>query len=318
VGLWRFNEGSGTTAFDSSGHGNNGTLMGVNGNLPTWVPSQTGFGDALEFISDGTNYSYVSIPGNALLEIGQTSSNAWTITAWAYESSDGTGNFVSSYGRILVIDDGIYDNADLEVESGAQGDDEMFTWDDVTGAWQFGWGVSNSVSPLLDQWVHWAVVYDGTHITLYRDGNQGPFGGVASNTVNSYVEYGSLSQGEILIGTQLDPLVNNPNYPDCNWNGMLDDVAVFNVPLSQAQIQAVMAGDFRAFVSRPPLSVSRSAENIILSWAAAQATFQLQSTASLAPASWTGITNTPVQNGSILAVTLPDSAGTRFFRLIGP
>ena len=33
VGFWRFNEGSGTTAFDNSGEGNNATLF----NTPSWI-----------------------------------------------------------------------------------------------------------------------------------------------------------------------------------------------------------------------------------------------------------------------------------------
>ncbi len=315
VALWRFNEGSGTTALDSSGFGNNGTLAGENGNVPAWVSGQPGFGGALRFTNDGVNHSYVSVPGNALLEIGQTVANPWTITAWAYEDSDGTDDFVASYGRIMVIDDGTA----LQLESGASGDDEFYTWDyaywdRVNLDWENGWGISNSVSPLLDQWEHWAVVYDGTNVTLYRNGNQGPYGGAASYAVTAFVEYGSPDQGAILIGTEFDP--GQPAM--ANWNGLLDDVAVFNVALSQAQIQTVMAGDFSAFVPRPLLSVSSSAGNIVLSWPAAQATFQLQSTATLAPASWTNVATAPVPTGGMQVVTLPDGAGTQFFRLIGP
>jgi hypothetical protein len=169
------------------------------------------------------------------------------------------------------------------------------------------------VSPLLDQWEHWAVVYDGVGtITLYRDGNQGANGGMASVPVTSSVEYGSPDQGAITIGSEL------AQTGDRTWNGLLDDVAIFNVALSQTQIQTVMAGDFSAFVLQPQLSISRSSGNVILSWPAVQSTFQLQSTAKLAPASWAGVTNSPVQNGSTLTVTLPVGAGTQFFRLIGP
>jgi hypothetical protein len=99
---------------------------------------------------------------------------------------------------------------------------------------------------------------------------------------------------------------------------MLDDVAVFNIALTQAQIQTVMTGDFSAFIPQPQLSISSSSGNIVLSWPAVQATFQLQSTANLAQASWVGVTNSPAQNGNTLTVTLPAGAGTQFFRLIGP
>src|SRR3990167_9554249 len=63
VGYWAFDEGSGTTAGDSSGNGNNGTL--VNG--PTWTTGKVGSG-ALDF--DGTN-DYVA-----------GSSNSFAVSIW--------------------------------------------------------------------------------------------------------------------------------------------------------------------------------------------------------------------------------------------
>ena len=313
VGLWRFNQGSGTNVPDSSGLGNNGFLASINGNLPAWTTGQAGFGDALNFTNYGSNYAYVVIPSSGTLLIGQTATNAWTITAWAYESSDGTGNTVANYGRIMVIDDGTA----FQFESGSTlyTDLEMYTWARANSAWQIAWGIGSSVAPLLDQWVHWAVVYDGTNITVYRDGNQGPNAGIASLPLSPPSPLGGYFgfQDGILIGSEL------AQPADRTWNGMLDDEAVFNVALSQAQIQTVMAGNFSAFITQPPpqLSISSGSGNIVLSWPAAQAAYQLQFTAGLAPSSWTSVTNLPVQNGNAMTVTLPVGSGTRFFRLLG-
>jgi hypothetical protein len=311
LGLWRFNETAGTSILDSSGLGNNGTLMGENGDVPGLVPGQPGFGSALSITNDGTDYAYVKIPANDSLMIGQTATNPWTITAWAFEDSDGTGDFVANYGRILVIDDGTA----FQLESGSTeySDPQMYTWQRPTGPWQIGWGAyPSSVAPLLDQWEHWAVVYDGTNLTLYRNGNTGPNGGVASQPatgpMGGYLGY----QDGILIGSELAATA------DRTWNGLLDDVAVFNIALSQSQIQTVMAGDFRAFVPQPPLSISSSSGNIALSWPVVQATFQLQSTTNLAAASWANVSTPPVQNGVTLTVTLPVGTGTQYFRLFGP
>src|SRR5215471_5746575 len=124
VGLWRFNEGAGTNVSDSSGFNNNGVLAGENGNVPAWVTGQTGFGGALRFTNDGLNHAYVDIPASSSLQIGLTATTPWTLTAWAYEDSNGTTDFVASYGRILVLDDGTA----FQFESGASGDAEIYTW----------------------------------------------------------------------------------------------------------------------------------------------------------------------------------------------
>jgi hypothetical protein len=308
VALWRFNEGQGTNVLDSSGLGNNGVLQGENGNIPTWVPSQTGFGTGLRFTNDGTNYPAVVIPASGSLLIGQTPTNAWSITAWANEDSDGTGDFVATYGRILVIDDGTA----FQLESGASGDAELYTWARAYGDWQIGWGVGSPVAPLLDQWEHWAVVYDGTTLTVYRDGNSGTNGGVASAAVTQALGGYAGYQDGIVIGTEFD------QNADRTWNGVLDDIAVFSIALSPAQVQAVMAGDFSAFIPRPLLSVARSGPNLVVGWPSNLPTFQLQSTANLDAGAWSDVTTKPVVQGGSLTVTLPTNGRPQFFRLSGP
>jgi hypothetical protein len=99
---------------------------------------------------------------------------------------------------------------------------------------------------------------------------------------------------------------------------MLDDVAVFNIALSEAQVQAVMAGDFTAFIPRPQCSVFRSGRNVVVGWSANLPTFQLQSAANLSSGTWTSVTNAPVLEGASLTVTLPTAGGAQFFRLSGP
>ena len=79
------------------------------------------------------------------MQIGQTASDAWTITAWAYEDTNSSGDFVASYGRILVLDDGTA----LQLESGASGDDEFYTWARADTAWQIAWGQYGTADPRL-------------------------------------------------------------------------------------------------------------------------------------------------------------------------
>ncbi|MBU6427178.1 hypothetical protein KGQ27_02965, partial [Patescibacteria group bacterium] len=76
VGHWTFDEGSGATAADSSGNGNNGTL--VNG--PAWVAGK--IGQALSF--NGTN-NLVSIPGSSIFDF----QGDFTVSAWVKTTSSG-------------------------------------------------------------------------------------------------------------------------------------------------------------------------------------------------------------------------------------
>ena len=156
------------------------------------------------------------------------------------------------------------------------------------------------------------MVYDGTNLAVYRNGNSGTNGGVASQVVTAplggYVGF----QDGIHIGSELGQPA------DRNWNGSLDDLAVFNIALSQAQIQTVMSGDFSAFVPQPVLSISGSPGNVILSWSATQPTFQLQSRTNSTQGVWSNVVTQPSQNGDRLELTVPTTPATQFFRLIGP
>jgi hypothetical protein len=304
VGLWRFNEGTGTNVTDSSGFNNNGILTGENGNVPAWVTSQAGFGSALRFTNNGVDHAYVAIPGSSSLQIGLTATNPWSLTAWAYEDSNGTNDFTEVYGRILVIDDG---NA-FQLESGAVGDAQMYTWSQQATNWQIGWVAGSPVAPLLDQWVHWAVVYDGTNLTMYRNGNQGPQGGAATNAVTAALGFANYT-GSFLLGSELDQT------GDRTWNGMLDDIAVFTTALSPTDVRTVMSGNFSSFITRPPLFFNLSQTNAVLSWTAMLPGFQLQSSPGLSPLQWTNVLTPPVQQGPFLTVTVPATAQAQFYRL---
>jgi len=52
IAWWKFDEGSGTMAYDSSGNGHDGTVLGT----PEWGPGAEDFGGALNFSATmGTN-----------------------------------------------------------------------------------------------------------------------------------------------------------------------------------------------------------------------------------------------------------------------
>jgi hypothetical protein len=101
VGLWRFDEGSGSDAADSSGYGNDaafwaitsvqGKVGGVatNNTSPRWIARNSGYAVELNTMPDGSypdasnqnwNYIYTKTPRPASLH---NISTRWTIAFWA-------------------------------------------------------------------------------------------------------------------------------------------------------------------------------------------------------------------------------------------
>jgi hypothetical protein len=85
VGWWRFDEGSGTVAYDSSGNDHDGTIYGS----PSWV-SGVG-GSALEF--DGTD-DYVGT-GESLLD----NMSEFTLACWVRAGNPGSSR-IGLIGRM--------------------------------------------------------------------------------------------------------------------------------------------------------------------------------------------------------------------------
>jgi len=140
VGYWSFNEGAGTTAYDSSGNNNHGTLM----NGPTWVDGK--IGKALYF--DGTN-DYVRIADSPSLDI----THEITITMWVRPVS------IVSYSRLIEKTDwwGPY-----EVEFEGETLKPRFH---ILGQ---GHTANNALS--LGEWSFLACTYNGTNKRIFING----------------------------------------------------------------------------------------------------------------------------------------------------
>ena len=149
VGWWRFNDGSGTIASDSSGNGNNGTLEGSP--VPSWT---TGInGGALSF--NGIN-DYVDIPNSPSLQIG---GNAITLAFWADISN------VVNFNPILTKDN-IGNNRDWDVY--VQGSVVNFL------ATIGGNLIDINTSPYTissNTWYYIVCVYNGNQMLIYVNGS---------------------------------------------------------------------------------------------------------------------------------------------------
>jgi hypothetical protein len=143
VGWWKLDDGFGTTAIDSSGRGNNGTLS----NGPVWVAGR--IGGALDF--DGTN-DYVDCGNAAIFNItGQI-----TLSLWVNTDTVAAG----THRSYLLKGDTSY-----ALKQGSPGNIEFFVY---IGGWQaVTFPVDTSFNGV---WHHLAGTYDGSQIKLYVDG----------------------------------------------------------------------------------------------------------------------------------------------------
>jgi hypothetical protein len=168
VGYWNFNEGSGTTAADSSGNNNNGTISGA-----TWTTGK--YGNALNFNGSA---GLVSINKDII------GSGATTISAWVYLNGYGQGG----YGYIL-----------------ANGPAQFYTvgWDKklaFTGNYNSNVLISASNSIQLNQWVHVTITRDnlGT-ANVYINGT---LNGTANQSSGTPQAGGSSAIGNAPSGSQ--------------------------------------------------------------------------------------------------------------------
>ncbi len=142
VGYWKFDEGSGTVAKDSSGNGNDGTLM----NSPAWVDGK--YGKALQF--DGRD-DYADLGTSPSLDLG----NIFSISAWFYLNADlpasGSSNWIYDGGDRPGI---YFSGKKLRFYS------YHITWDDL-----------DSISDIdVRKWYHVVVVWDGSTKNIYLNG----------------------------------------------------------------------------------------------------------------------------------------------------
>jgi ABC-type transport system substrate-binding protein len=205
VGYWRFDEGSGTTASDSSGNGNTGTLHGG----AAWTDGR--FAKALDFSGvDG----YVQIPQSSSLDVtAQVTVEAW-VNLRAYVDSVGYESHVVSRsddagGPLYVLC--THANGKIGYDIG------VFT----------GYHQSAATLP-LNSWTHLAMTYNGASVCLYINGVPD----------SNYAQSGSIptTSNWLAIGCKPTGTHGGPG-TYAYTNGIIDDVRIYNRALSQQEIQ---------------------------------------------------------------------------------
>jgi hypothetical protein len=225
VGRWTFDEGSGTTAADSSGYGDNGTLSGG----VSWVTGH--WGSALAF--NGVD-GQVDVSDNSALE---SSTTGVSVSVWVKSTgSPGAYKYILAKGAsgCVAASYGLYTGANgglIFYTSSNSGTSYTLSPDAGTGVWDGSW--HNVVG-----------TFDGSTLRLYVDGTQ-----VGSGTPDTTpISYGLPTSNDLLIG----------NYGGCSgldFSGSIDQPEIWMKAMSASDVQANMEYEFQGFfqpVDNPP------------------------------------------------------------------
>ncbi|MHC4622215.1 MAG: LamG domain-containing protein, partial [Planctomycetota bacterium] len=212
IGWWEMDDASGGTAADSSAYGNDGTLVGP----LTWT-DDVERGWCLDF-TDANNY--VTIPNESDYDL----TGNMTVMGWMKASYEDWRNFSTIIAKGL-------DGSDGWALHKASRANAMSFYVDVSGMpWD---GIQAGVGIFDNQWHHVAGVYDGSNAYIYIDG------GVDSNSVACSGNMAT-NNWDVWIGENSQSKDGGSNARE--WEGLIDDVRVYNYALSQSEVNDIYTG----------------------------------------------------------------------------
>ena len=188
------------------GNADDSSSNGFNGTLensPQFVAGVGGSGMAID-----VNESEYVDSGFDAVELGIDGRSARTVTAWAW---------VRSFNSAAVY----------EMGTGSDGEEFALRVRGSTGQWraQYGGSVHHTTTDLatLDDWVHLAQVYTGGHSHVYVDGDL-------------------KSSMAVRLDTGTDKNFRIGRWGSNYFDGLIDDVRIYDKALSETEIASVMAG----------------------------------------------------------------------------
>lgn len=204
AGYWRFEEGEGDEAYDSSGHGNTAIFNGMD--ETAWISGQTGGGLTFDGVDD-----YIEVEDSDGLSLA----GDMTITAWIRPT-----DFVGSNSIVAKTSKGTASPYDL------------YTTPD-TGTLRFAVGdggssqeIESSEALTVGEWQHVVAVRSGSTGRLYINGAPKGSGSLSTSAVDD--------NGPLRIGSRDDE--------GTHMKGDLDDVRIYNRVLSETEISRMGIG----------------------------------------------------------------------------
>lgn len=224
VSHWKFDETSGTTAFDASANGNNLTLSGG----ASFAPGK--LGNALSV--NGTTGKAVDT-----VTTGLNPTSVLTIAAWVKPTSFTNSHFSTIVRKGSRSNDRGYSMLFLG--------DNLFFNRVCCGA-----GVESVSVPVDGTFHHVAITWNNaaSQVRFYLDG-------VLVETANSPGVIGTpLDADPLSVGYNLDEAGGGPLgfLPGSPYSGLIDDLRIYHRVLSGAEISALLAGTTTPPTTPPP------------------------------------------------------------------
>jgi WD40 repeat protein/serine/threonine protein kinase len=235
VGWWKFDEGSGNIAGDSSGSGHDGIISGATWKADGW----DGTGFCLEFGGDG-DYLVDEDAGDYLNGL-----KALTISLWV--KSDVTN---TDKGFIIFEDPdpekpyGGADDRDMRYDAaGADGGGTNLIKCGITSnaaegpkGWPGRQQLESSDNTQTTKWQHLTMTWSsGNEVRLYINGKLDMPTWVEPGLVGALAGWTKL-----LIGK--GGKYGEPNTDATGWDGLIDDVRIYSYALSEAEVKELYAG----------------------------------------------------------------------------
>jgi Concanavalin A-like lectin/glucanases superfamily/Putative collagen-binding domain of a collagenase/Bacterial TSP3 repeat len=202
VARYEFNANGGGTIPDSSDNGNDGSCA-VGGTCPAFVSGDGQPPGSYDFTGNG---NYIALPNESAFDF----TTEFSVSLWMKSS-----NPPNAWAQLIGKGDSAWG-----IERQQSTNRLSFT--------TFAPAAHNMVGSrnVFDgQWHHIAAVYDGAQKTLYVDGQvdaQAPYNATVSrNNVNVRLGF-------------------NSEYPAGQYDGRLDDVRIYDRPLSQAEVTQIL------------------------------------------------------------------------------
>ncbi len=209
AGYWKFDEESGTTAYDSSLNYNDGTLKPNEAAGPQWTTGKVN--GCLSF--DGIN-DYVGM--GDVIDFERT--DKYTLIAWIKTTTTATGAIIA---KMDVANN--YNGYDMILESGS-----------IEAHLINNWAADNAIkveaSTIVNDgfWHHIAVSYDGystaNGLKIYIDGTP-----ETVSTEKDSLSATTVNSDELRIGSRIGHIP---------FDGLIDEVKIYSCALTDAEIQA--------------------------------------------------------------------------------